>query len=82
MAYIPGAPPQTETGLMEYLYNELLQLSAALHMVEEGTYLKVWQTAPPKPREGQIVMAAGAPGWNPGSGKGAYEYKSGSWVKL
>lgn len=82
MAYIPGAPPQTETGLMEYLYNELLQLSAALHMVEEGTYLKVWQTAPPKPREGQIVVAAGAPGWNPGSGKGAYEYKSGNWVKL
>lgn len=82
MAYIPGVPPQTETGLVEYLYNELLQLSAALHMVEEGTYLKVWQTAPPKPREGQIVMAAGAPGWNPGSGKGAYEYKSGSWVKL
>lgn len=82
MAYNPQVPPQDQNGLVEYLYGELLQISAALNMVEEGSYLKIWQTAPPKPREGQIVVAAGAPGWNPGSGKGAYEYKAGSWVKL
>ena len=82
MAYNPGVPPQDLAGLGEYLYAELLQISSVLNMVEEGMYTKIWQTAPPKPREGQIVIAAGAPGWNPGSGKGAYEYKSGSWVKL
>lgn len=82
MAYSPGGPPQDPSSLVEYLYAELLQISVALHMVEEGSYTKIWQIAPPKPREGQIVIAAGAPGWNPGSGKGAYEYKSGSWVKL
>lgn len=82
MAYSPGGPPQDPSSLGEYLYAELLQISVALNMVEEGSYTKIWQTAPPKPREGQIVIAAGAPGWNPGSGKGAYEYKSGSWVKL
>lgn len=82
MAYEPGHPPAQLEDLVLYLQQELLQISAALRMVEEGVYLKIWQIAPPKPREGQIVVAAGAPGWNPGSGKGAYEYKSGSWVKL
>lgn len=82
MAYIPTTPPADKDRLGGYLYAELLQISAQLTMVEEGSYLKIWQVAPAKPREGMLVMAAGAPGWNPGSGKGAYEYKSGSWVKL
>ena len=82
MAYSPTVPPSDPAKIGEYLYAELLQISAILNMVEEGSYLKIWQVAPTKPREGMLVMAAGTPGWNPGSGKGAYEYKSGSWVKL
>lgn len=82
MAYSPGSPPSDPARLGEYIHAELLQLSAILNKVEEGSYLKIWQVAPPKPREGMIVIAGGAPGWNPGAGKGAYEYKSGSWVKL
>ena len=82
MIYSPTVPPNDPAKMAEYLYMELLQISVVLNMVEEGSGLKIWQVAPSKPREGMLVMAAGAPGWNPGSGKGAYEYKSGSWVKL
>lgn len=82
MAYTPTTPPLDPKDLVEYLYKELLQLSAELNRVEEGSYLRIWQVPPPKPREGMLVIAAGAPGWNPGAGKGAYEYKSGSWAKL
>lgn len=82
MAYSPSSPPTDASQLGEYLYAELLQISIAFGMVEQGTYMKVWQTAPGKPREGMLAIAAGAPGWNPGAGKGLYEFKSGSWVKL
>ena len=82
MSYSPTAPPNDPAKLAEYLHAELLQISAILNMVEEGSGLKIWQAAPAKPREGMLVIAAGIPGWDPGAGKGAYEYKSGSWNKL
>ena len=82
MAYSPTVPPNDPSKTLEYLYAELLQISAALITVEEGQYLRIWQVAPPKQREGMLAIAGGAPGWDPGSGKGLYEYKSGSWVKL
>ena len=82
MAYSPTVPPQDPAKILEYVHGELLQISAALIMVEEGQYLKIWQVAPGKPREGMLAVAGGAPGWDPGAGKGLYEYKSGSWVKL
>lgn len=82
MAYSPGPIPATSDEILVYLREELLQIAAEFNKVEEGQFLKIWQTAPTKPREGMLVVAAGAPGWNPGSGKGLYEYKSGSWVKL
>ena len=82
MAYSPTPLPQNPADLSEYLFRELLQISTELNKVEEGQYFKIWATAPAKPREGMLAIAAGAPAWNPGSGKGLYEYKSGSWVKL
>lgn len=82
MAYSPTPLPQREEDLSEYLFRELLQISAELIKVEEGQYLKIWAVAPSKPREGMLAIAAGAPGWNPGAGKGLYEFRSGSWVKL
>jgi hypothetical protein len=36
---------------------------------------------PDKPREGMIVYADGTD-WNPGSGKGSYEYRGAAWFKL
>lgn len=37
--------------------------------------------APARPREGMIVFADGT-SWNPGAGKGSYEYRGGAWFKL
>lgn len=36
---------------------------------------------PLKPREGMIVYADGTD-WNPGAGKGSYEYRGAAWFKL
>lgn len=36
---------------------------------------------PNKPREGMIVYADGTK-WNPGAGKGSYEYRGVAWFKL
>jgi hypothetical protein len=64
----------------EYIQRELSRISAAIGLLANG-YNNVLSNAPTKPEEGMIVVADGT-GWNPGSGKGAYEYKSGAWVKL
>ena len=78
--YMPE-PITNTTQLSEYTYRELLRISAEFDQISQGRYWEPRAVAPAKPREGQIVVADGA-NWNPGSGKGAYEYKAGSWVKL
>ena len=80
MAYTPEGPPELSK-LPEYIYREFLRISAEFGLIAEGRYWEPKAAAPAKPREGMIVVADGT-NWNPGSGKGAYEYKSGSWVKL
>lgn len=80
--YEPTIPPQETDRLREYVYDELLQISSILRMVEEGRFLPVLAVAPGKPREGMLAIAWGNPHWNPGSGKGLYEYRSGAWAKL
>lgn len=82
MAYTPGPPPQEISALSGYIQQELLQLSAALRMVEEGVFLRVLHEEPAKPREGQLAIAAGSPSWDPGGGKGLYERRDGLWEKL
>lgn len=81
MAYVPEPVPQQSEEIAGYLQRELLRISAEFAMIEEGRYLPVLGAAPKKPREGMLAVADGV-GWNPGSGKGLYEYKSGSWSKL
>lgn len=81
MAYAPEAPGGEPTALSEYIRRELLRISAEFAMIEEGRYLPILAAAPKKPREGMLAIADGT-NWNPGSGKGLYEYKSGSWSKL
>lgn len=78
--YVPE-PITNTTQLPEYVYREFLRISAEFDQIAQGRYWEPKASAPLRPREGQIVVADGA-NWNPGSGKGAYEYRSGGWVKL
>lgn len=82
MAYVPDPPPADPQDLPDYIQRQLLQISIELGNVETGAFLKIWKEAPPKPREGHLAVALGAPGWDPGAGKGLYEYRSGTWQKL
>jgi len=81
MAYNPGIPPQDPALLPQFVYDELLQISSILRMVEEGRILPVLHAAPRRAREGMIAVADGT-NWNPGAGKGLYEYDGGAWNKL
>lgn len=67
--------------LVEYLQRELTRISIALNLVQQGRFLPMLYVAPQNPREGMLAVADGS-SWNPGSGKGLYEYRSGSWAKL
>lgn len=80
MAYNPEPVP-TDANVSTYVYRELLRISAEFGQIAEGRYFEPRYTAPAKPREGMIVIADGT-SWNPGAGKGAYEYRSGAWAKL
>ena len=79
MAYTPEATPDVLTA--EYLQSELLRISGEFAKIEQGRFLPVLSVSPKKPREGMLAVADGT-NWDPGSGKGLYEYKSGGWVKL
>lgn len=67
--------------LVEYLQRELQRISGAFTLVAQGRFLPMLYAAPTKPREGMLAVADGT-SWNPGSGKGLYEYRSGAWAKL
>lgn len=79
--YNPTVPPQTIDKLREYLYDELLQISSILHNVEEGRFFPMLHNEPRRPREGMLSVADGTD-WNPGGGRGLYEYRNGVWEKL
>lgn len=81
MGYNPTIPPQDPARTLEYIYDELLQISNILRMVEEGHYMPVLHNAPRRPREGMLAIADGTD-WDPGAGKGLYEYRNGAWAKL
>ena len=78
--YIPNIPP-VDGPLATYIHEEFLRISEEIGLIREGRGLTPLALAPKKAREGMIVVADGT-NWNPGSGLGAYEYKSGAWVKL
>lgn len=67
--------------LSEYLTRELNRISGEFQLAEDGVLLPMRTSAPMKPREGMLAIADGT-AWNPGSGKGLYEYRSAAWVKL
>jgi hypothetical protein len=83
MAYSPEpAPDANDFGaVVEWITRELRRVGEFSTLVESGQWLEIRAVAPTKPREGMLAIADGT-NWNPGSGKGLYEYRSGAWVKL
>jgi hypothetical protein len=83
MAYSPKSPPTITTlsELRDYVEDELQQLAVELESASRVVLLEVVNAAPVKPREGMLVYADGTH-FNPGSGRGTYEYRGGAWVKL
>lgn len=82
MAYIPTPAPTIDSvdSLRRYLEEELKRIGEA---TQETTVLDLRpiNAAPTRPREGMIVFADGTH-WNPGAGKGVYNYSGGTWNKL
>jgi len=72
------------TGTPEQLIKELdrrLRNLEGDHADLKASLQDVRHTAPPKPREGMFAFADGTD-WDPGSGRGLYQYVNTSWVKL
>ena len=67
--------------VVDYLARELARIGVEFQLLEDGVGLPIRGVVPAKPREGMLAIADGT-GWNPGGGKGLYEYKSGAWAKL
>lgn len=82
MAYTPGVPPAITDyiTLYTYLEAELKSIAAALREPDVVTF-PVLHAEPPRPVAGYLAFADGTD-WNPGSGRGFYEYRTSSWVKL
>jgi len=55
-----------------FLRNELNLIALELAIMEKGQY-EVLYVVPTRPRTGLVVYADGT-SWNPGGGKGLYEY--------
>jgi len=83
LSYQPN-PINDNSVLGLYLNAELQKLAANLQNLEiDSVSFKVWNTAPDKPRAGQVYYADGT-NWNPlAGGEGLYLYLStGAYVKL
>lgn len=74
-------PPITDVeSLRKWLDDEITRLVQGLQTVHEVQF-DVLYAAPLGPTAGMVVFADGTT-WNPGSGRGLYEYRASSWVKL
>lgn len=82
MPYIKtGMPPITDVeSLRRWVDDEFTRLAQGLQTVTETNYVVLY-AAPLGPAPGMLVFADGT-SWNPGSGRGLYEYRTSSWVKL
>jgi hypothetical protein len=82
MAYNPRPVPQLARGdaadLALWVGEELRNVARAFQESEQVQH-EVLHVAPPKPREGMVVVADGTD-WNPGQGAGQYTYIGGVWV--
>lgn len=82
MPYYPTQmPPISEVeDLRRYVQEEFLRIANQVVDVGEVRF-NVLYAAPPGPIAGMVVFADGTT-WNPGSGRGLYEYRTSSWIKL
>lgn len=79
--YSPNDPPADPAQLQRYLREEMAKISAAVGALAIG-HIDKTHTAPPKPRDGDLRYAAGAPDWNPGAGKGLYLHNGSIWTLI
>ncbi len=66
--------------LGQYLSQEFRRIAGAFEEVESVTLTEL-HAAPPKPRNGMIVLADGSD-WDPGSGAGFYGFSEDAWVLM
>jgi hypothetical protein len=71
--YAPGQVPADPAALPAFLADELRKLQTAIALLAAGHIDKSY-AAPPKPRDGDLIYADGTT-YNPGSGKGVYQYR-------
>ena len=79
--YAPLPAPADVQELPRYLEQELQRLATAINDHQMRLMgLDVLTVAPNNPQDGDMAYADGST-WNPGAGRGVYEYNAG-WVKL
>jgi len=78
--YEPGPLPENQEDLGVYVVTELKRLGNILFN-QSVMRLEETNTAPPKPRDGDIRYADGT-NWNPGAGAGIYWFDGTTWNKL
>lgn len=82
MPYFPTQCPPVENvdQLRMWVEDEFRRLAQSFEVVD-GIRYNVLYAAPAGPQAGLVVFADGTT-WNPGSGRGLYEYRTSSWIKL
>lgn len=82
MTYVPQQIPSLNgvDELRDWVQREFLRVAQGAQISERVTF-NILYAAPPDPVAGMLVFADGTT-WNPGSGRGLYEYRTSSWVKL
>ena len=78
--YEPGPLPEKPEDLGVYVVTELKRLGSILFN-QSVMRLEETNTAPTKPRDGDIRYADGS-NWNPGAGTGIYWFDGTNWTKL
>lgn len=78
MSYEPTHPGEGIT--IDWLFAELQRIAGDMDKPRLLEF-EVLTIEPARPQEGTLAYADGT-AWNPGAGRGLYEYRSGAWVKL
>lgn len=78
MSYQPLPVPSRAEELPQYLRGELSRISQLWQAPTKFMVLAPSYTEPAKRSEGMVAFADGT-SWNPGSGAGTYQYRSGTW---
>jgi hypothetical protein len=77
--YTPTPVPSDAKDIPKYLANEVNVIARALSGSQPYWILAKLYAEPKSVKEDMLVQADGTT-WNPGSGAGIYQYRSGVWV--